>query len=508
MHTEQSVRELVAQRLMGRRFVVVSNREPFIHRWQDGEVTCSRPAGGVTTALDPLLRATAGLWVAHASGDADRDTSDARGRVAVPPGDCRYTLKRVWLDKDQEKLYYDGLANQALWPLCHVAYERPAFEESQWQAYRQVNQIFARAVAEEIGDDAAFVFIQDYHFGLLPQYLKQLCPRVATAQFWHIPWPNLELFRIFPWKQELLAGLLHNDVLCFHLRSHCANFAAAVANVAGASVSAGGTHVRHGPRHMRLEACPVGVDVTGVGRSAESIEVRQECNRLRSRYGLDAEFLAIGVDRLDYTKGIPERVQAVDRFLTLNPEYRRRFIYFQVGAPSRTRIPAYQRTSAEIERIAAEVNHRHGCRGWQPVVLAQEEFGPTSVYALYRMARLCVVSSLDDGMNLVAKEFVCARTDERGVLVLSAFAGAAAELGDALLINPYFTPDLSAALRRAMEMDPVEMQARMRRMRAAVRRHNVYDWAAGVLQLLFEARSVEDSLATPRYTMAQPVAAN
>ena len=484
MHTEETLRNTVLGRLNGGRFVVVSNREPFVHRWEDGRIVCMQPASGVTRALDPVLRAARGLWVAHGSGDGDREVVDFRDCIAVPPKRPRYTLKRVWLSQKQEELYYYGFANQALWPLCHVVYQRPVFEEAHWKAYQDVNARFADAIAEEIGGERAFVFIQDYHLALLSRMIKERCPDAITAQFWHIPWPNPEVFRICPWQEQILEGLLGNDVLGFHLRYHCMNFLDTVARVLEARVDSELRAVTYKSATTKVRSFPISVDFEAIQEAAETAEVCAEMGRLRQRFQLRSQFVAVGVDRLDYTKGIAERFQAVDRFLMKYPEYRGRFTLLQAGVPTRSRIPQYQQVEEELERLAGEINRRHQREGWQPIVFVKEHFGPVSVYALYRLADLCIVSSLHDGMNLVAKEFVSARFDEAGVLLLSPFTGASRELREAVLVNPYATDEFAEAIRGALEMDPEEARLRMRQLRQTVARENIYCWATRIVEKL------------------------
>ena len=484
MHTEETLRNTVLERLNGGSFVVVSNREPFIHRRLDGRVVCMQPASGVTRALDPVLRAARGLWVAHGSGDADREVVDFRDCIAVPPERPRYTLKRVWLSQEQEERYYYGFANQALWPLCHVVYQRPVFEEVHWRAYQEVNARFADAIAEEIAGQRAFVFIQDYHLALLSRMIKERCPDVITAQFWHIPWPNPEVFRICPWQQQILEGLLGNDVLGFHLRYHCMNFVDTVARVLEARVDSERLAVIYGGVATRVRSFPISVDFEAIQEAAETPEVCAEMGRLRQRFQLRGQSVAVGLDRLDYTKGIPERFRAIDRFLMKYPEYRGRFTFLQVGVPTRSRIPQYQQAEEEMGQLAAEINRKYQREDWQPIVFAKEHFGPVSVHALYRLADMCIVSSLHDGMNLVAKEFVATRSDEAGVLLLSPFTGASRELREALLVNPYATDEFAEAIRVGLEMDPMERRLRMRRLRQTVARDNIYCWASRIVEKL------------------------
>jgi trehalose 6-phosphate synthase len=477
--TRERLEEVARTRLGKARLVVVANREPYIHVYQGKDIRCMRPASGLTTALDPVLRACRGTWVAHGSGDADRAAADGQGRVAVPPDDPSYTLRRVWLSKDEVQGYYYGFANDALWPLCHIACTRPRFDAGDWEQYRRVNRKFADAVLDEVEGEPAVVFVQDYHFALLPRMLKDSRPDLVVLQFWHIPWPNREVFRICPWQDEILDGLLGNDLLSFHVQYHCNNFLETVERALESKVDWECFAVTRGGKATRVRPQPISIDpALGDGPAADQ---RHEERRLRQRLGVRDEPLLVGVDRVDYTKGIPERLRAVDRLLTLHPGLRRQFRFVQVGAPSRVHIPAYRRLNEEVVALVEEINGRHGDPSWRPVVYLHEHQGPEVLYPLYRAAAVCVVSSLHDGMNLVAKEFVAARGDGRGVLVLSRFTGAAQELGEALLINPYAVDEFAEALRLALAMPEEEQRRRMRRLRQQVADNNIYRWAGMLL---------------------------
>ncbi|HEV2387361.1 MAG TPA: trehalose-6-phosphate synthase [Candidatus Acidoferrales bacterium] len=480
--TIETLRQAIRTRLRKHKFIVVSNREPYEHSWCDGSVQWARPVGGLTAALDPVMQASRGLWVAHGSGDADRSTSDASGFLDVPPDRPAYRLKRVWLSPGQEADYYDGMANSALWPLCHVAYRRPTFLEEHWRSYREVNELFAERVAEEVGEDGAFIFIQDYHFALLPRMLRRRCPRAVIAQFWHIPWPNPEIFRICPWKQEILQGMLGNDVLGFHIRNHGDNFIATVDRELEARVDRERMAVVY-RRHMtKVRAFPISIDFEAVAREAGSPATSERIEHLRALYRIDDDVvLGVGADRIDYTKGLPERLEAIDRFLERHPEYRRRFVFMQAGAPSRMQVREYGRLNEELDARVAAINRKHGAGEWQPVIFLRQQLPLSDLLAWYRMARFALVSSLHDGMNLVAKEFVAARVDGGGVLLLSQFTGAARQLRDALVINPYATDETAEAIRQAIEMDPGEARRRMARMRAHLRENNVYKWAVDIV---------------------------
>jgi len=484
--TDTSLHDLVREKLGDARLVVVSNREPYSHVFSGAEVRCERPASGMVSALDPVLRACSGLWVAHGSGSADRVVVDRHDRVTVPPDNPQYTLKRVWLTREEEAGYYYGFANEALWPLCHVVFARPRFTLADWEKYTLVNAKFAKAILSEIQHAPAVVWIQDYHFALLPRMLKEARPDLLVAQFWHIPWPNPEAFRICPWKQDILWGMLANDVLGFHIRYHCDNFLATVDRELEIRIDRERSSVFH---HNGVETLvrpfPISTDFDGLSLQVTSPEVQYEAQRFQERYALYGRRICVGVDRIDYTKGIPERLRAVDRLLTKHPQYRRQIVFLQAGPESRIHIERYQTLNEEISRLIAEINWRHSDGDWAPIILLREHLSLPRVLALYSLAEVGVVSSLHDGMNLVAKEYVAAHPDGDGVLVLSRFTGAARELQQALLINPYDTEEFADTLAKALEMDPVERRTRMAGLREIVANNNIYRWAGKVLSTLF-----------------------
>lgn len=488
MWTKQDLHELIALRLQGLQFVVVSNREPYLHRLSGRDIECIQPASGMTAALDPIMRAAGGVWIAHGAGNADRRTVDANNHVAVPPGNSqKYTLRRVWLTKEQENRYYYGLSNEGLWPLCHIAFTRPVFRPEDWRAYREVNEIFARAVLDEIGDRPTFVFIQDYHFGLLPRMLKDSgLPNLFVTQFWHIPWPNREVFRAFPWGEELLDGLLGNDLLGFHIRYHCQNFLDTVDRTLEARIDPELYEITRRERTTAVRPFPISVDFESHSASASSEQVESEMERWRQELGLGDELVGIGLDRIDYTKGIPDRLQAIDRLLDEYPEYRGKLVFIQVGVPSRVDIGRYRSLGYEIEALADEINRKWSTDSWRPVILLSKHVGSVRMMALHRLARFCFVSSLHDGMNLVAKEFVASRNDDDGVLILSRFAGAAYELTDALLVNPFSQEEMAEAVRQALEMPAEERRRRMQRLRGVVSENNIYRWAGKILSTILK----------------------
>ena len=483
--TAESLRELLRSKLEGHEFVVVSNREPYVHFHGKQGLDWVRPAGGVTVALDPIMQVSHGTWIAHGSGTADREATDENDFVPVPPDQPTYKLKRVWLTDSQEENYYYGFSNAGLWPLCHIAFRRPVFLEKHWKGYCEVNELFANKVAEQIRDQRAFVFIQDYHFALLPRMLRERCPNAVIAQFWHIPWPNREVFNICPWKKEILEGLLGNDILGFHRRDHCLNFIETVDRELEARPDQELTAIVYQGRPTRVRAFPISVDFDDISQLAASPETENMMIRLRRHYHIpENRTLGLGVDRLDYTKGIVERMDCLDVFFERYPQYQGRVVFVQVGVPSRMQLGEYRALSLEVERRIQALNRKYSYRNWEPVIYLRENFELETLVALYRMARFMVVSSLHDGMNLVAKEFVASQVDGTGVLLLSRFTGAARELTDSILINPFSPDGMAERIAEALEMGPVETRERMERMRARVQENNVYKWAGSIIKKL------------------------
>ena len=468
--------------LHGERLVVVAHREPFIHdRVADGSIRVLHPASGLVSALEPIMRACSGVWIAHGSGSADRETVDARGHVRVPPGEESYVIRRVWMSAQQEQGYYYGFANEGLWPLCHLAHNRPMFRADDWQQYREVNELFVKAVCEEVDTEAPVVLVQDYHFALAPRLLRERLPRATIITFWHIPWPNTEQVSICPWHVDLIEGLLGSSILGFHTQQHCNNFMDAADRFLEARLDREDFAVVQGNRRTLVRPYPISVEWPNHW-VAESPPVA-ECRRsVLAEFGLPPDTrLGVGVERLDYTKGIEERMRAIDRMLERNPALCGKFSFLQVASPSRTRIERYSRLNTDVEQLVAQINDKHATDRWRPIAFHHQHTEPADVYRYYRAADLCYVSSLHDGMNLVAKEYVAARDDEQGVLVLSRFAGASRELTEALVVNPYDIEEASAALTAALEMPVDEQRARMRAMRSLIAEHNVYRWAGRML---------------------------
>ena len=470
---------------------VVSNREPYIHVRQGKSVQSMVPASGLVTALEPVLCACDGTWIAHGSGNADRETVDKHDCLRVPPGDPKYTLRRVWLTKEEEEGYYYGFANEGLWPLCHIAHTRPIFRASDWEHYRKANQKFADAVLQEMeGTEQPVVLVQDYHFALLPRLIKKERPDARVAIFWHIPWPNAEAFRICPWQRELLDGLLGADLVSFHVQAHCNNFLQTVDRALESRIDWEHFAINREDHRTVVKPFPISVEF-----AENPVEAREEEESIYDRraallreLGVEAVFLGVGVDRVDYTKGILERFLAIERMLEKYPDYQGKFTFVQIGAPSRTHIKRYHDLLADVEAEAERINWRFQSGKWKPIVFLKRQHSHKEIQRYYTTADLCLVTSLHDGMNLVAKEFVAARQDEQGVLILSRFTGAARELRDAVLVNPYDIEHTAEAIRYALEMAPEERAVRMQRLRKVVKEQNIYRWAGNLIAELCGVR--------------------
>ncbi len=516
--TAKDLSEVVARVSAGAKLIVVSNREPVAHERGAQGIRAVRPASGMVAAIEPIVRAVGGTWIAHGAGSADRLVTDAHGRIGLPADNPRYVLRRVWLSQNEENGYYHGLSNTALWPLCHIVYTRPHFSRSDWETYKAVNARFRDAVLEEAEGAPAIVFVQDYHLALLPRLLKEARSDLKVIQFWHIPWPNREAFRIFPWGEELLDGLLGSDLLGFHIQNHCNNFLETVDRGIESRVDYEHFCAFRGGHPTFVRAFPISVDFAQIGQDAESPEVAERQASFLKGHGTaePGAMLFVGADRIDYTKGIPERLSAFDRLLGRHPELKGKVTLVQLAAPSRTRVAAYRDLNRELDGMVADINRRHrrggslpggflrrlgrlvgrgragaGAGTWEPIRFLRAQHDYYAVIAACRMAHAALVTSLHDGMNLVAKEFVSARTDGDGVLILSRYAGAARELVDALLVNPFDVDRLTDVMHAACVMPEAERRQRMERMRAQVEKNNVYRWGAAIFEEAERVRALE-----------------
>jgi trehalose 6-phosphate synthase len=488
----ERLKQILNRHLRGEKIVIVANREPYVHeRKKDGLIEVQHPASGLVTALEPVMRACSGVWVAHGSGSADRETVDRKDHVRVPPGEESYYIRRVWLSEEEEKGYYYGFSNEGLWPLCHVAHNRPVFRSEDWRQYRIVNQKFADAVCDEVDSEDPIILVQDYHFALAPAMIRKRLPAATVIMFWHIPWPNAEQIGICPWHDDLLNGLLGSSILGFHTRLHCNNFLDSVDRFLEARIDR--EHQAVVARGHRTLVRPYPISIEWPVRWVETAPSPEAC-RAQVWHDLNLKpdaLLGVGVDRLDYTKGIEERFLAVESLLERYPEYRGRFTFVQLAAPSRTKIARYKDLNDRVEAIAARIDERFGSGSYRPIILFRAHHEPPDVFRFYRAADLCYVSSLHDGMNLVAKEFVAARTDLKGVLILSEFTGAARELTEALIVNPYDLEASSDAMATALRMPLDEQRDRLIPMRSLLAQFNVYRWAGKMLVDAARVRSQE-----------------
>jgi trehalose 6-phosphate synthase len=479
--SRDTLRDIMMAELPGVEVLVVANREPYIHNHGENGIELQTPASGLVSAVEPVMRACGGTWIAHGSGTADRETVDAHDRIAVPPDNPEYTLRRIWISEEEQDGYYYGLANEGLWPLCHIAFTRPVFRESDWRTYRAVNERFADAVAAEAKTTSPIVLIQDYHFGLLPRMVRERLPEATIITFWHIPWPNAETFGIFPWKEELIHGLLGSTIIGFHTQFHCNNFLETVDRFVESRIDREQESVTLKGHETFIRPYPISIDWPPA--ALERQKSIAECRDIvRKRFGLPPDTkIAVGIERFDYTKGVLDRVRAVDTLLEAHPEWRGRFVLLQAAAPTRSKLSNYKALQDEALALADEINNKYADISPAPIRLMIRHHEPAEVFELFRAADVCIVSSLHDGMNLVAKEFIAARDDERGVLMLSHFAGASRELAEALIINPYDAHATGEALHSALIMPEAEQHERMRLMRAYVSSRNVYRWAGRML---------------------------
>jgi len=488
--TDSRLKDVVRSKLGENALFLVSNREPYLHMTNKvtGAAECTRPASGVVTALDPIMRACGGTWIAHGSANADKKFVNSKNKLGVPPGDNRYILKRVWMSKEEEDGYYYGFSNEGLWPLCHITHTRPVFRESDWQAYKKVNQKFADSVLEELPVENPFIFIQDYHFTLLPQMIKAKRPDATIALFWHIPWPNPEVFSICPYQTEILDGMLGCDMIGFHVQYHCNNFIDTANRLLECRIDTEKFSIIRASKATLVRSFPISVDIN-INSTAEEGE-KAQIDKIKKDLDLDGKIVALGVDRIDYTKGLAERMLAVDRFLEKYPNYRKKFVFIQLGAPSRIHIKRYHDLMGELDELAEKINWKHMDDEWKPIVYLKRHFSPEEVKPFYRMADICIVSSLHDGMNLVAKEYISAKNDSNGSLILSCFTGASKELTDAIRINPYSIEEFADSIKLATDMPQPEKKRRMENMRKVVADNNIYKWAGDIITELMAIKKI------------------
>ncbi|MDD5252502.1 MAG: trehalose-6-phosphate synthase [Candidatus Omnitrophica bacterium] len=489
--TEAKLKDLIHAKLGDNSLFVVSNREPYMHVFDEnlGKEICIRPASGVVTAIHPILSACGGTWIAHGSGNADKKFVNSKDKLGIPPEDNRYILKRVWLSKEEEQGYYYGFSNEGLWPLCHNTHTRPVFRESDWHMYKEVNQKFADSVLSELPASSPFIFVQDYHFTLLPKMIKERRPDAKIALFWHIPWPTPEAFMICPYQNEILEGMLGCDLIGFHVQNHCNNFLDTANRLLESRVDTEKFSVVRSGKETFIRAFPISINAR-IGDGSFKVDPIREVEKLKKEFELKNEVVAVGVDRIDYTKGIVERILAIDRFLEKYPEHKKKFVFIQLAAPSRTHIKRYHDLIGEIDELIEKINWKHIDGDWKPIVYLKKHFSQDDIQPYYRLGDICIVSSLHDGMNLVAKEYIAEKDDLSGALILSQFTGAARELTDAILINPYAIEEFADSIKLAIEMPKEEKRKRMENMRKVIAENNIYRWAANIITELVALKKI------------------
>lgn len=479
--TPKALKELLQRELAGDEILILSNRQPYIHNRKFDGIEIQVPASGLVTALEPIMRACSGTWIAHGSGSADRDVVDDQDHVQVPPENPCYQIRRVWLTIEEEQGYYYGFANEGLWPLCHIAHTRPIFRSQDWNYYLKVNQKFAEAVIKESKTNDPVILIQDYHFALAPKMIKEKLPNATIITFWHIPWPNPEAFGICPWREEILEGLLGSSIIGFHTRFHCNNFKETIDRFLECRIDKESSTISYKKKLTAVNAYPISIEWPP--RWMKDQKTIFECrNTIREKndIGLSVK-IGIGVDRLDYTKGILERFYAIERFLELYPEWVGKFVFIQIAAPTRSKISEYKHFEEEVRSLADTINNKYAKNNYRPIKLHIQHHSPQLVFEYFRGSELCIISSLHDGMNLVAKEYISSRDDEQGVLILSQFTGAAKELPESIIINPYNIDQCAHGIATALQMPLAEQKERMRSMRGLVQEFNVYRWAGRML---------------------------
>jgi trehalose 6-phosphate synthase len=488
MFTEENLKDFIKNNLSDYNFIVVSNKQPYEHNLQKGKVVCSRGSGGVITAIEPIMQASNGTWIAVGNGTADKKVVDKKNIIKVPTDNPKYSLKRIWLTKEENKRYYYGYSNEALWPLCHMAFQRPTFRKEDWEYYKNVNEKFCDAILEEIDGEKAFIWIQDYHLCLLPQMLKEKAKpeQLIIAHFWHIPWPNYEIFRICPQKEEILKGLLANDLLGFHITYHCNNFVDVIDREIEAKIDRENSSVIHNEQKTKIQAFPISIDFERINDLSKTNEVDDIIKEFKEEYSLNGQKVIVGAERIDYTKGIPERFMVIDRLLEAHPELIGKVTFLQLGQMSRIHIDKYKVLNDKLNSLVEEINWKYSTDNWEPIIFVRQNLNFKQLIALFKLSDVLVVSSLHDGMNLVAKEFIASRSDNNGVLVLSKFTGVARELTEAIQFNPYDLEDFCSRIYEALIMEEEEKQTRLEKMRQIVKEENIYVWAKNIMSELLK----------------------
>ncbi len=479
---------------MAGRMIIVSNRLPVTVSKREGKLTFHPSAGGLATGLGSFYRETGGVWL----GWPGISLESIRGREEeVQEKLAALSCRPVFLSQRQIENFYYGFSNKTLWPLFHYFLQYAVFDQKLWEAYRRVNRQFCEAVLE-VADPESTIWVHDYQLLLLPGLLRERLPQATIGFFLHIPFPSFEIFRVLPWRREILEGLLGADLIGFHTYDYVRHFISAVRRLLGYDHQLGLITTEN--RVVRADAFPMGIDYEKFARSAEKKEVANEIKRLRRRIG-DRKVI-LSVDRLDYTKGIAQRLYAYDQLLERYPQYKEKVVLILVAVPSRTRVEHYMLLKREVDELIGRINGRHGAFGWTPVWYLYRSLQFPTLAALYHLADVALVTPFRDGMNLIAKEYVATTPAEKGMLVLSEMAGAASELGEAIIINPYNLNQMTEAMREALEMDPEEKSARNHYMKYRLRRYDIHRWAKEFVAKLYEIKEIQQEYVARRVTEA------
>lgn len=477
--TAERLKEFIKAYLKDRKIFLVSNREPYIHTKIKNEITWSEPASGAVTALEPVMQSCGGMWIARSFGNADKETADENGKLMVPPDDPKYTLKRIWLSDKEIKGHYVGFSNEALWPLCHMAHVRPIFRKEDWREYKKVNGKFAQNLLAEIKNiQNPLILIQDFHFALLPRMIKTSRPDAQICIFWHVPWPSAEAFSICPWRKEILEGMLGADIIGFHTQQYCNNFIDTVGKEIESLIDLDQSSISKEGHISYIKPFPISIAFSNDEKQSDEKPDRGTLNKLN----IKTEFIGLGVDRLDYIKGILERFKGIETFLEKYPDYVKKFTFLQIAPLSREEAEKYKEYNELVTKEAERINTKFGVSDWKPIVLEKKFYNHKELDHLYKLANFCLVTSIHDGMNLVAKEFVASRNDEEGVLILSNFTGASRDLKKALMVNPYNSEQTAEAIKTALVMSLSEQHRRMKSMREAIKNYNIYRWSAELIK--------------------------
>ncbi len=514
--------DLIKEKLGSINLIVASNREPVSHEYSGKKIKAVKSVGGLTIALEPIMKNLNGTWVVYGSGNADKTVSDEKGRIMLSEDGESYTLKRIFLNKSDINDYYYGYANSVLWPLCHIVYVKPVFNSAQFLTYDEVNKKFADSIIEEIKESkrkqeyeylnsgmpegeglnsaenfaerpqSSFaenvVWLQDYHLARCAKYIKEYDEKIKVSIFWHIPWPNPEIFSICPEKHELLEGLLANDLIGFQIIYHCQNFLRTCEWELEAQVNWSDYSVTYKGHKTWVKPFPISVDANYLRHLAMSKETDKILNKIKKTdeiIGQRYKYLAVSTDRLDYTKGIVEKLKAIDKMLENHQELIGKFVFVQFAVPSRVHINAYKKLNEEITELITDINWKYGTPEWHPITGYFKQLELQVYLAYYRLCNIMIVSPLHDGMNLVSKEYIMSNTDYKGMLVLSKFAGSSKELYDAFLINPFNTECFGERIYEALMMNKEEKINRINKMQNIIIENDIYDWAYNFLTALY-----------------------